>query len=169
MAPRAASGEPRLAACIADPGEFSLLDEFKSRLPSFIARELPNGNRWALSLLAFILGRRLRHPTAGWGLRRGLWVHGVNSPLEYLRLTQDYSVADRVRQIRCPTLVCQAEEDDIGVTARRLYDALTCEKAFLAFTAAEGAGAHCEAGARALFNQRAFDWLDGVLGQGSAI
>ena len=28
LAARAASGEPRLAACIADPGEFSLLEEF---------------------------------------------------------------------------------------------------------------------------------------------
>ena len=32
LAPRAASAESRIAACIADPGEFSLLDEFKSRL-----------------------------------------------------------------------------------------------------------------------------------------
>jgi len=29
--------------------------------------------------------------------------------------------------------------------------------------AKEGAGNHCEAGARSLFNQRAFDWLDMVL------
>jgi hypothetical protein len=32
------------------------------------------------------------------------------------------------------------------------------------FTAAEGAGEHCEAGARTLFNQRSFDWLDRTLG-----
>jgi hypothetical protein len=40
LAPRAASRESRLAACIADPGEFSLFEEFKSRMPGFIAREL---------------------------------------------------------------------------------------------------------------------------------
>ena len=50
------------------------------------------------------------------------------------------------------------------MTARRLFDALTCEKEFVSFTAAEGAGAHCESGARAVFNQRALDWLDRVLG-----
>jgi hypothetical protein len=33
------------------------------------------------------------------------------------------------------------------------------------FSAEEGAGAHCEAGARSLYNARAFDWLDEVLGQ----
>ncbi len=163
LAPRAASGEQRLAACIADPGEFSLLEEFKSRLPAFVARQLPHGNAGVLSLLDFALRRRMRHPTAGWGLRRGLWVHGVEDPLTYVRLTQDYTLDNCVERIRCPTLVCRAEEDEIGVTAPKLYSALTCEKAFLTFTAKEGAGAHCEAGARSVFNQRVFDWLDGVL------
>ncbi len=163
LAPRAASAEPRLAACIADPGEYSLLEEFKSRIPAFVARELPDGNPFVLRLLGLILNRKLRHPTAGWGLRRGMWVHGVASPLDYVKLARDYSLEGRAGQIRCPTLVCSAENDDIGVTARKLYDALSCEKAFIAFTAKEGAGEHCEAGARSLFNQRAFDWLDRIL------
>jgi len=90
-------------------------------------------------------------------------VHGVKSPLEYVKLTQDYTLEGRVEHIRCPTLICSAENDDIGVTARKLYDALSCEKAFIAFTAPEGAGEHCEVGARSLFNQRAFDWLGAVL------
>ena len=163
LAPRAASGEPRLAACIADPGEFSLLDEFRSRLPGFVARQVPNGNRLVLAALDRLLRRRLRHPTAGWGLRRGLWVHGVDSPLGYVRLAEAYSLAGLAGRIRCPTLVCTAEEDDIGVTAPALYAALTGTKDRIAFTAREGAGAHCEVGARPLFNQRAFDWLDAVL------
>ena len=33
------------------------------------------------------------------------------------------------------------------------------------FTAAEGAGDHCEMEARSLFSQRAFDWLDETLGR----
>jgi hypothetical protein len=79
----------------------------------------------------------------------------------------DYSTEGRVQQIRCPTLVCSAEDDEIGVTARRLHDALSCETQFIPFKANEGAGAHCEAGARSLLNQRAFDWLDGVLAAAS--
>jgi pimeloyl-ACP methyl ester carboxylesterase len=163
LAPRAASGEPRLAACIADPGEFSLFEELKSRVPGFVARELPNGSPLVLNLLSFILDRRLKHTTAGWGLRRAMLVHGVSSPLEYMRMTAEYSLEGRADRIQCPTLVCSAENDEIGVTARRLYDELKCEKSFIAFTAKEGAGEHCEAGARTLFNQRAFDWLDEVL------
>lgn len=146
LAPRAASGEQRLAACIADPGEFSLLEEFKSRLPAFVARQLPHGNRSVLSLLDFALRRRMRHPTAGWGLRRGLWVHGVDDPLTYVRLTQDYTLDNCVERIRCPTLVCRAEEDEIGVTASKLFSALTCEKACFTFTAKEGAGTTAKPG-----------------------
>jgi pimeloyl-ACP methyl ester carboxylesterase len=163
LAPPAASGEPRLAACIADPGEFALLEELRSRLPSFIARELPDGSPLVLALLDFILRRKMRHPTAGWALRRALWVHGVDSPLGYVRLTQDYSLEGRVAQIKCPTLICRAAADEIGVTARRLYAALVSDKTFLEFTSAQGAAAHCEAGARSVFNERAFDWLDAAL------
>jgi pimeloyl-ACP methyl ester carboxylesterase len=165
LAPRAASAEPRLAALIADPGEYSLLEEFKSRMPGFFARGLASGNLLALAILRIVLARRLRHPTGGWALRRGLWTHGVKNALDYVRLTADYSNIGRADRIRCPTLVCRAENDDIGVTAQALYDALTCTKAFMTFKTSEGAGEHCEAGARSLFNQRAFDWLDDVLGR----
>jgi pimeloyl-ACP methyl ester carboxylesterase len=165
LAPRAASGEPRLAACICDPGEYSLFEEFASRLPGFVARQLPNGNRAVLKLLEWSLNRRVRHLTAGWALRRGLWTHGVFSPMDYVRLTQDYSLDGCVQRIRCPTLVCSAEGDAIGVTASRLFDQLTCEKARLRFLDSEGAGGHCESGARSLFNERMFEWLDRVLGK----
>jgi pimeloyl-ACP methyl ester carboxylesterase len=163
LAPRAASGESRLAACIADPGEFSLIDEIKSRMPPWVARSLPEGNTVVLALLKFIMQRRLRHPTEGWGLRRAMWLHGVASPLDYIKESAKYNLEGLAQQIRCPTLVCTAENDEIGVTARDLYDKLTCAKSFIGFTAEEGADAHCEAGARSVFNQRAFDWLDTVL------
>jgi hypothetical protein len=83
-------------------------------------------------------------------------------------LTAQYSNIGRAETIACPTLICSAENDEIGATAPRLYESLTCPKAFISFTAAEGAGAHCESGARLLFNQRAFDWLDGVLATAGA-
>ena len=116
-----------------------------------------------MALMKFIMKRRLRHPTEGWGLRRAMWLHGVASPLDYIKDSAKYSLEGLADRIRCPTLVCTAENDEIGATARDLYDKLTCEKSFVAFTAEEGADAHCEAGARSVFNQRAFDWLDAIL------
>jgi alpha-beta hydrolase superfamily lysophospholipase len=169
LAPRAASGNPALAACIADPGQLSLLEEVRTRLPSFLRRQLPEGNPWVHKAIDGLLTMRLKKPTAGWALRRCLWVHGVERPIDYLRLTAQYTNIDRVEQISCPTLICSAEGDEIGATASRLYDLLECPKASQRFGAAEGAGAHCEAGARLLFNQRVFDWLDEVLARADAV
>jgi hypothetical protein len=38
-------------------------------------------------------------------------------------------------------------------------------KTFIRFSAAEGAGDHCEVSARSVYFQRAYDWLDGVFGR----
>ena len=65
--------------------------------------------------------------------------------------------------IRCPTFVCHAEGDDISASAPQLADALRGEKTYVRFTAAEGAGDHCEAAARTLYHARSFGWLDAVL------
>jgi hypothetical protein len=59
--------------------------------------------------------------------------------------------------------VCDAEGDDISASAPQLADALTCQKHYIHFTAAEGAGDHCEAGARTLYHARTFAWLDSLL------
>ena len=53
----------------------------------------------------------------------------------------------------------------VPAVVEKLAAALRCPHEFRTFTTAEGAGDHCEAGARTLFHARAFDWLDGVLGR----
>ncbi|HYC25265.1 MAG TPA: alpha/beta fold hydrolase [Roseiarcus sp.] len=163
LAPRAASGNPMLAACIADPGQYSLLEEAKTRLPGLLARQLPDGSPFLLDALDKLIRLRLEHPTKGWAIRRGLWTHGLERPIDYLRLTAQYTLDGRAQLIACPTLVCSAEDDQIGASGAKLYEQLTCPKRFERFKSRDGAGAHCESGARGLFNQIAFDWLDEVL------
>jgi hypothetical protein len=75
----------------------------------------------------------------------------------------DYTLAGRADKITCPTWVCNAENDDIGASAPELVAALTVENEFVQFTAAEGAGDHCEQGARTLYHARSFGWLDAHL------
>ena len=161
LGPRAASGVEGLAATIADPGQKSLLEEFRTRLPKFIASHVPDGNRFLLGVVERIMNRRMRHLTQGWALRRGLWVHGVHTPIQYLKLAEQY-VTDGAK-IRCPILICSAEHDDIGQTADALYATVRSQKSRLCFTAAEGAAGHCESLGRSTFNMRAFDWLDQIL------
>ena len=85
-------------------------------MPGFIASQLLDGNRLVLNLLDIILRRRLRHVSTGWGLRRGLWVHGVATPLDYVRLTRDYSLEGRVEAIACGTGIGAAELRPILIT-----------------------------------------------------
>lgn len=163
LAPRAATGCASLAALLADPGQLSLLEEARTRLPGPLARALPDGDRTLLGVLGRILDWRLRDPIKGWALRRGLFVHGVETPLDYMKALAEYTSEGRLDRIRCPVFIASAEADAIGATAKRLYDQIGAPKTFQRFRVEEGAGEHCESGARSLFNQRAFDWLAATL------
>jgi hypothetical protein len=45
-------------------------------------------------------------PRLTWTFKqRGLWVHGVDSIMDFLRIMPQYSLSDRVDQMRCPTLI----------------------------------------------------------------
>jgi acetyl esterase/lipase len=90
-------------------------------------------------------------------------VHGAADPILALR---DYSLKDRAGDITCPVFVCHAEGDDISQSAPRLAEALTGEKELVTCTALEGAGDHCEAGARTLYHARSFGWLERILRAG---
>jgi pimeloyl-ACP methyl ester carboxylesterase len=163
LAPRAASAEHRLAACVADCGAFDLYEAFLARLPRPIARPSIIARRRVRKVLRTVLARQAEKPTAGWALRRGMLVHDVDDPLAYLDALRPFSLKRRAALIRCPTWVCCAEGDDISASAGELAAALTCESELVRFTAAEGAGDHCEQAARALYHSRSFAWLDARL------
>jgi alpha-beta hydrolase superfamily lysophospholipase len=163
LAPRAASAEHRLAACIADCGSYDLFDAALERIPGPLASGLADGRPLRTAALRAILHELAAKPTAGWAIRRGQLVHGCTDPIDYLLALRDYSLKDRAGQITCPTFVCSAEGDDISASASQLADALNCAKQYVRFTAAEGAGDHCESGARALYHARSFGWLDAIV------
>jgi pimeloyl-ACP methyl ester carboxylesterase len=163
LAPRAATAEHRLAACVADCGPYDVFDVVARRLPGFLARQLPDGRPALLRLLDRLVRLVMSKPTAGWAMRRNLMVHGLSDPLDYFRIAPQYSLKGIEDRIQCPTFVCSADGDDLSSDAEKLYDALACPKRFYRFTAAEGAGQHCESGARSLFHAVAFDWLDRAL------
>ena len=67
-------------------------------------------------------------------------------------------------QITCPTLVTDSEaEHSFPGEAKKLYDALTCPKEFMLFTADEGAEEHCQIGAAMISQEYIFGWLEDVL------
>jgi len=166
LAPRAASGEPRLAACIADPGSWGIRSGMRGLgialgLGEAAAEALPAADEATLRHMtqAIEADRKLR-----WSVvQRGYWVHGVGTLSEYLHAAVEFTLEGRVEKIRCPTLMTAAERDPLARGAQALFEALTCPKELLRFTAAEGAGEHCEILNRSLLHRRVFGWLDSVL------
>lgn len=163
LAPRAASGEHRLAACIADANFYDMLDAARERMPAALRDEIPDGDPAAMDAVASMMESVMQKPTEGWGLRRGLYVHQVETIADYLRDTAKYTLKGRAEKIMCPTLICHAENDPVAAQAPRTYEALTCPKEIIRFAAADGAGDHCELGARQLYFARAYGWLDRIL------
>jgi pimeloyl-ACP methyl ester carboxylesterase len=169
LALRAASAEPRFAACIADPGLYGLRDGMIARLrmfglPDDVVARYPDLPADALEPIERVIsGDRILQ----WSVdRRARWVHGVSDFAGYVRETAGFDLAGRLAGVRCPTLVTAAENDPLSGSAPQVVAELTSSAADLVqFTAAEGAGDHCEWGNRARFAQRAFDWLDDRLGR----
>lgn len=77
-APRAATAEHRLAACISDSGPYDLRAATLDRVPRALAAPFSNGAGWATDVLRRLMRVLLSKPTAGWGLRRGLFAHGLD-------------------------------------------------------------------------------------------
>jgi pimeloyl-ACP methyl ester carboxylesterase len=167
LAPRAASGEYRLAACIADPGQWSLADSFRAFASAIGVAPGAVADLGALDdtvlrkvQMAIDANRDLR-----WKIvQRGFWANGKAELRDYLAEIERYTMKGRAEAIRCPTLLTAAENDPLAKSAQTFFDALTCQKRLVRFAAADGAGDHCEMMNRSAVNRVAFDWLDEVLG-----
>jgi pimeloyl-ACP methyl ester carboxylesterase len=169
LAPRAAAFEKRISALIANDGVY---DYGVANLGP-----IPSGQRTAVEAAARAnvapeFDRRLddlikTSPIAAWALTHGMFVTGTSSPRAYVAATLEYHLRNGIaEQISCPTLVLDAEEDMFFKgQPEELYQHLTCAKTLMRFTAAEGAGAHCQVGAQRLAFGRIYDWLDDTLGQ----
>ena len=162
LAPRAAAFEHRLAACIADAALFDPAALSTKMFPPDIASALAKND---VAVLEPFFNKLQENTTQRFMLGRGMWVHGAATPWEYFKMFQAYSLADVARNIQCPTFVDEAENDRRRGGGKDLFNALQCPKQYVLFAASEGAGEHCEAGAREVFFQRMFDWLDPIMGQ----
>lgn len=157
LAPRGAAGEPRLAAMIADPGQYDLGAAATSRLGD-LASHIgdPAADHQFTSLLTVPSLKALFAPR--------MVTHGVQTVRAYLADILRYTNAPTVAQVSCPSFVTDNETDPVSTgQGQALFDHLTCPKEFRRFTRAEGAEGHCEGLAPIVFWTAAFDWLDHTL------
>ena len=163
LAARAAAFEHRISACILYNGVYDGYESFAAGFPESLRLAVENGNIEVVNTVVEILSDL--DANMRFNLKHGMWTTGANSPFKLIQDSKKYTVKDIVQNIRCPTLVLEAEKDDsFPGQPKKVYDALTCPKKYILFTAAEGAEEHCQCGAPALSNQRIFDWLDETFG-----
>jgi hypothetical protein len=168
LAPRAAAFEHRLAACVANGGVF---DFMANNLPPGMTRQAAAAWIREQPQAADQLMRATMHASTDtrWAVQNGMFTFGSDSPGAWFLAALDYTLDGVAQQIRCPMLVVDTEaEQAFKGQATALYDALTCEKHFLLFTAEEGAEDHCQVGAPLLSGQRVFDWLEETLSRAPA-
>jgi hypothetical protein len=161
-AARAAAFEPRLAACVADPGVLDCFAPWKQHLPPPLEQLLESGDQHGFDAA-------MEEGLGASPELRQTWLfrsrpYGLSSAFAVFRAAAQYTLEGVAERIRCPTAVCDPEGEQFWPgQAKELYDKLTCPKALLSFSAAEGADRHCEPLGNVVRNQRIFDWLDGIL------
>ncbi|MEZ4563588.1 MAG: alpha/beta fold hydrolase [Thermomicrobiales bacterium] len=167
LAPRAACFEHRIAALIADPGQYDEKEALLARLPLTDEQKaaFPNIPPSSLDDMQAYLESPAAPPMLRWSLlQRGYWVNGVDSVFAYAVEFAKYEISPYVKQINTPTFISQAQDDPVSAFAPQLYDAIEAPKVLEFFTSADGAGMHCEMLARTLYHQKVFAWLDKTLG-----
>jgi hypothetical protein len=157
LAPRGASGEPRLAAMIVDPGQFEMGSTLVNRLGE-LGEHLddPAADAQFESLLTIPALRAFLSPR--------MVTHGLSSVRAYCGEMRRYTNEETVEAIVCPSLITDNETDTVSVgQGKVLSDHMHCPKTFRLFTKAEGAEGHCEGMAPIVFWTAALDWLEELL------
>ena len=163
LAPRAAAFfSDRLAALVADPGQWDQRDAVVPGLPlSDEEKErFPEVDRSKIDELEQRVRNEDSDPMLRWRLiDRGLWVTGTETLFDFFARMCEFELSPVAGRIACPTLATINEGDPNSAGAPRLLDAISGSGKLVRFTGAEGAGGHCEGLARRLYHDRVFDWL----------
>jgi len=160
---RAAAFEHRLAAVIADPGVMDVSRAGAGVLPNQMLELLDAGEEEKFNQ-EFTLALRAMGKAARQNVDFRMKPYCTDSYFRWMSESRKYQVRDVIARIRSPVFIADPEDEQFWPgQPREVYEALTCPKTIVRFTAAEGANWHCEPLARSLYDQRMFDWLAAAL------
>jgi hypothetical protein len=164
LAPRAATGESRLAALVCDPRQFEFAGRFAALLGQKAVERALAGDETADELL-----EPIRHASAQAEEMTGarMAAHGVATVRAWIREMQSWTLEGRAHRISCPTLIVEGEGDFAGGQSRRLADALICPKEVEFLSAEAGADGHCGGLGQATWARVVYDWIDETVGPGA--
>ncbi|MEJ2889935.1 alpha/beta hydrolase family protein [Actinomycetospora aeridis] len=163
LAPRGVTGEPRIAALVCDPGQYDFGQALRGRLGDAVWQRLQDDDP---TLEADLAGTLLADPQRSNDFRWRMAAHGVTTLTDYFRALSGFSLAWLADRITCPVLVVEPEGDFASTgQAEPLAAAVGGPVTRHAFTAAEGAGGHCEGLGQFRFERVAHDWIADTLGR----
>ncbi|KAH8804378.1 Alpha/Beta hydrolase protein [Xylogone sp. PMI_703] len=171
LATRAGAFEERLAGLILVDGVTDFFPALARNLPSHITELLANGQHEAVDAALGNIASSPEAPSAvRWGFGHGMWAFKATSPAQYLLKVKEFQVLDVAKQIRCPTLVMDAESDDFFADANNVSQAQTLagiieKSTLIKLTSKEAGEAHCHVGAAVRLNQIVMDWFQDVVVQ----
>jgi len=162
--PRALAFEHRFAAAVADPGVVDVSTSWTEHLPGNMKKLLDEGEDEKFDR-DMAMGMKFSHELAStWRFRAR--PYGTTGYAETMRAVLQYTVQEVAGRIATPLLITDPEHEQFWPGQSERLAALTPSVSTLArFTAAEGADFHVQPLARALTEQRMFDWLDERLGR----
>lgn len=167
FAPRAASGEGRIKACIASP---IVPDQLFGLMGALGLAPDPQASHDELvRALDGDVEARINSPMLLKLFADGLYERfGVKSGSvrEFLEATADFTLWGLEDKIKCAVLnMCPVAEGKVAhQKSRQFFDKLSCPKTERVITQDEGAELHCSVNGPGIKHQIEFDWLDDVLG-----
>jgi dienelactone hydrolase len=161
LAPRGAAFEPRLAGLVCDPVQLDFGAAFRGRFGDEIVDRAMADDATLDGDLAFLL----EDPRRRNFFASRMVTHGVDTLSGYIREICRFTAADVASQISCPALLLDAEGDPVGSgQVDQLAAALDPARTTVhRFTAAEGAGGHCEGTGQRRVERVVHDWIDETL------
>jgi len=163
LAARGATGEHRLAALVCDPVEYDFAGTVRQRMGDELWRQLQDDD----PAIDPVLDLMLSDPRQRNSFMSRMVTHGTPAMRGYLRELSTFTLVGRSARITCPTLALEAEGDFANLGQLQAFTAtLTCPVTSHSFTAAEGAGGHCEGLGQRRLERVVYDWLETTLAGG---
>jgi len=157
---RALAFEDRIAAGIADPGVMDVSSAMMEKLGKHMAHTFEKGDAEKFNK-EMKMGLRFMGKAGRRELEFRMKPYCTNDYFDWISQARQFNVRDVIERIKCPIFIADPEDEQFWPgQPQEVYQALTCPKTIVQFTAEEGANWHCQPMARALYDQRIFDWLN---------
>jgi len=160
---RALAFEHRIAAGILDPGVMDVATTMVENFPRRMLELMEQGNEEEFNKemeFGMKLGGKSRRQELEWRMKPYM----TDNYFKWLTEAMKFNARDVVTLVQCPVWISDPEDEQFWPgQSQEVYDRLECPKTIQKFTREEGANWHCEPKARALYDQRMFDWLATVM------